>query len=663
MDQDLKENLKNLGQHLTELFETLHLKESVDIASWANVLQAKLLPRLSLEFPLMAAICGGGSSGKSTLFNSITGDRVSPSGGSAGINRRILVSAPGELFRQPAFVTSLFRPLGKDFKPLENKTELTTPGCPLYVLNSTVPRNMVLMDTPDFDTGYKGAYTNREMVRLALEASDILIYIFTNANYNNRDSTDFISRMFTGIGIRKCFLVYRADAGVSQEDAEKHAVTVAKNIYGDDYPSHILGMYRTDEDNEVASGQRFMELYPIRPGDPAFFDAVKSLDPRTLRPELVVSILKDLLSGAEDYIFAASISRAHLQLYLNSLLSAQSLSVQDALKHFPMDVVIRRFAHIWMETDPGFIRMMRATGKVVGFPFKLITGAASWINRQVKKQPKDDPAETVHNRQMEPDLIQAATRLYQLALSTEISTTVSDQEPVCQDMAEAVERIRRVAPGQLQSIPSVNERIPRMETMDDASAHMFWVNAHPAVFAAQDSLRSKPWNVALKSILSQQHLITTSSASIDEDLKSLASDFRQNMNFSARVRHTLSAFLNVIPATVAVTYILSTGDLAGGTGIKVKLAGLFGLNDLYALVAIPATSGISNADQKQIETMLVPIAQTWLNNKLKTVQSLFEQEITGDLIRTARRAERKSGNRIRMVEHTLTKCRKAIASL
>ena len=68
----------------------------------------------------------------------------------------------------------------------------TLPGKPLYVLNHSNSNNLVLLDTPDFDTGAKGSYTNREVTRMALEAADILIYIFTNSNYNNRDNTDFI---------------------------------------------------------------------------------------------------------------------------------------------------------------------------------------------------------------------------------------------------------------------------------------------------------------------------------------------------------------------------------------------------------------------------------------------------------------------------------------
>jgi len=102
------------------------------------------------------------------------------------------------------------------------------------------------------------------------------------------------------------------------------------------------------------------------------------------------------------------------------------------------------------------------------------------------------------------------------------------------------------------------------------------------------------------------------------------------------ISQTFWALLNVLPATVAVTYVLSTGDPVGAAGIKIKLAGLFGAKDLYALFAIPVTTGLKKADRKQIEEMLAPIVQTWLNHKLKTVQRLFEENITGGILGRAK---------------------------
>jgi hypothetical protein len=94
----------------------------------------------------------------------------------------------------------------------------------------------------------------------------------------------------------------------------------------------------------------------------------------------------------------------------------------------------------------------------------------------------------------------------------------------------------------------------------------------------------------------------------------------------------------VLPAAAAVTYVLSTGDPVGAATIKVKLAGLFGLKDLYALVAIPVTRGLKKSDQKQLKAMLAPIAHAWLNLHFEKVRSLLEHAITGDILQTADQA-------------------------
>jgi hypothetical protein len=176
--------LKHLKEGVPHLAELLKFGDGPDIASWVNIVEAKLIPRFSSDFPIVAAICGGGSSGKSSL--------------------------PETLVEQNRLVADLAEPFKSDLQPLAAIDDLTIPGNPLYVINRSGPANLVLLDTPDFDTGARGQYINRDVTRMALEASDIFIYIFTNSNYNNRDNTDFMSQMLTGIGTRKCFLGARA---------------------------------------------------------------------------------------------------------------------------------------------------------------------------------------------------------------------------------------------------------------------------------------------------------------------------------------------------------------------------------------------------------------------------------------------------------------------
>ncbi len=644
--------LRQLRRQIPQITDLLHLGRNQDVAAWTNIIDSKLLNRLSSDFPVMATICGGGSSGKSTLFNSLLGDDFSPVGGSAGINRRVLVSVNHELTDQKGIMAALFEPFGCIPDRLKEKQDLTTQGCPLYVISNDLPESLILMDTPDFDTGARGAYINREVARQALESSDILIYIFTNSNYNNRDNTDFISEMLTGIGMRKCFLVYRAYPGFAKEEVLDHAMTVARNLYGRDADRYVMGIYRTDEDNSVAAGRRPMTLRPVRDEDPSFMNALKTIDFNSLRIELLSSILKDVLNKAEDILEQGRASHMALSLYLDALLTGQSHCVQEALQHFPIDRVIKRFADIWMSTDPVYVKAMRKTGDWIEFPFRVMVNAAKIVKDRWSKTKSVDPGEAFVD-EIEGDLVNSVNRMHSMAVNPDISVSSTKKDPVAIRMLEAVENVRRIKGLE-------GGQLPRVEWVSEGRTLTFFVGAHPVVFREQEKLRGADWKSVLQSILSRKELLVELSEEIDLELRRLADGFRSRMGVWTKIRQTLSAFLNVVPATVAVTYILSTGDPIGAAGIKVKLTGMFGLHDLYALVAIPATTGLKKADQKQLDELIGPIVETWLNDKLQSVKALFEVEITGKIIRVANGAVDASDEVLSQIEMNIEACRKAM---
>jgi len=653
-EQNLNDALRKLRNNIPRVTDKLKLDLSRDVATWANIVDSKLLTRLSPDFPLMVTICGGGSSGKSTLFNSLLGEQLSPVGGNAGMNRRILVSGHTQLFSQTDILTALFEPFGCLPDPLQNKQDLTLPGNPFYVLNDAVPRNLVLMDTPDFDTGAKGTYINRDVAQQALESSDILIYVFTNSNYNNRENTDFISEMLTGIGMRKCFLVYRVYPSFEEVEIQEHAMTVAHNLYGSEADQYVLGIYRTDEDNAVAAGQRLMTLKPVRDENPLFINALKAIDSHKLRLELMSSILNDALVKAQEVLGHAKISHDELHLYLDALQTAQSYCVHEALQHFPMDRVIKRFAEIWISTDPPYVKAMRKTGSLIELPFKVLLGTARGIRGKLSGTEKKEPPVDFIDK-VEEDLLNAVNNMHYKAVSPEISVSTTLKDPVARRMLEAVEQIKAI-----KSLKDIQN--PYVEVAEEKGALIFSVAAHPAVFQEQEKLRNRDWKSALKSILSRRDVIVELSDGIEQELRDLADSRRSRMGMWTKIRQTFSAFLNVVPATAAVTYILSTGDPVGAVGIKVKLTGLFGLHDLYALVAIPATTGFKKADQKHLDELLGPILQAWLNNKLKAVQDLFEQEISGGIIQVAKDVMDESDSLIKQIEFSIKVCGKAVIS-
>jgi hypothetical protein len=197
-------------------------------------------------------------------------------------------------------------------------------------------------------------------------------------------------------------------------------------------------------------------------------------------------------------------------------------------------------------------------------------------------------------------------------------------------MAEAVKSIR------LRS-ELAKDKNPRVKPSADGLKLSFMVDAHPVIQPEQEHLRSRDFKSVLQSILAEKETILGISQDMEADLKQLAAEFRHKMGLWSKINQTLWAAFNVLPATVAVTYVLSTGDPVGGAGIKIKLAGIFGATDLYALFAIPFTTGLKKAERLQIEEMLKGILQTWLKDKTKIVQQLFEKNITGGTIHCAHR--------------------------
>jgi len=614
---DIPENIKKLRLGLPQIVETLLLEDGRDdIGRWSSVVDKKLLPRLAGDFPLVAAICGGGSSGKSTLFNSMIQEHVSPTGGTAGINRRILAAAGTGMFKSGADFEQTLAPFGIETRSLSEKHELIKPGNPLYVLKDRVPANVILLDTPDFDTGLNGSYTNRDMAHQAFELADILIYIFTNANYNNRDNTDFIARMLTDIGQRRCFIVYRVYGSYGKSEIKEHAQTVARNLYGASAKEYVLGVFRAEEDNRVAADDTFVSLQTVNGNDSvSLIDELAKLDAHALRRDLTATVYRDVMTTARDVLANANASQADLRLYRDTLHTVQSQCIHSALQHFPIKPVLERFSQIWFESDPNYLKYMRKAGHFIELPFKAAINAAKWF---AGKKGADQGARAHLNRfshQFEEDLLSAVTTLWQ---------------------------------------KSIEKQLPVRNNPKDhlAGGH---INAHPVVTDAQKSLQEQDRTKTLASMIESKDAIIEISKHIETDLFHLADQFRQKAGLMFKIRQTLSALLTVLPATVAVTYILSTGDPVGAAGIKVKLTGLFGLKDLYALVAIPATTGLKKADRTQLEALLTPITRTWLDDKLNTIQALFEEEITGSIFAAADRALVSSDKMIEDMERALSR--------
>jgi hypothetical protein len=335
----------------------------------------------------------------------------------------------------------------------------------------------------------------------------------------------------------------------------------------------------------------------------------------------------------------------HLELYLESLRTIQRHCVQDALGRLPMDRLVRRFSEIWQATDPTHIKIMRKTGQVVETPVRLLMRVAKWVRGEARGK-KRMPAGGELAAAMQSDLVRAANRLRQAAVDPAIDLQLPAGDPAAAALRESARSL-----AQRSGV--------RMSPADPGGLRLA-VALPPALAETQADLRHRNWAAVVDDMLAGQESLLGLTDPLEAELHRLAGEQRARMTTADEIRQTFSAMLNIIPATAAVTYVLHTGDPVGAVGIKVKLAGLFGLNDLYALVAIPATAGMKKADLKQLESLLGPVAQAWLTHQLKAIETLFETEITGSLLQKGQAVITRAADRTASMTKNLARCRHAL---
>ncbi|MDA0836266.1 MAG: 50S ribosome-binding GTPase [Planctomycetota bacterium] len=643
----------SLRDSITGLVDTLQFEPGINLKSWNQAIERRLLPRLSPEFPLMAAICGGGSAGKSSLFNSLSKNAHSPVGAKAGLNRRVLVGGHPALLRKRDLIHEIFQPFGTLPEEITNAGQLTTPGDPLYASCEGLPEGLVLLDTPDFDTGAGGEYANRELARPVLEACDVLIYLFTNATYNNLANTEFIRRVLTDIGQRPCVLIYRAYESFPDELILDHSATVARNLYGADSNEQILGIYRAHDSNEVAAGNQPMQPMPLNDVLP-LLDLLSSLDVREMRKEQTTLILSDVLQQAASAAKAAGLSRKQLQLYHDSLRIVQSHCVYRGLVSLPVQDVGNRLHRLWEESSPAGIKFLRNTSKVLGFPVKAGLKALHWMTKQ--QTPNQGVSKSLDARIEE--LEEAAGELHRQLIIDQLASRTTDNDPGGSRVRALIEEIRKAEGITGDEAPSI--------TSGNRGAFDFTVDIHPSLLEARRNYQSREWRSRLEGLHKKAKAIidipvasSDHDVSFDKDLVTVLNEFRENMGFTQRIRETVFASLHLAPPVLAIVYVVHTGDVVGGSavaGAKVgvaatvsaKVSGLFGLNDLWALIALPANTGLSEADQAQLKGMLEPVVQRWFQHRSAMIGELLQEQITGEVLHEA---ERRLVDSARLIEN------------
>ncbi|MET1037240.1 MAG: dynamin family protein [Aeromicrobium sp.] len=142
-----------------------------------------VLPRLvQLDAPLLAVVGGSTGAGKSTLVNSLVGERVTESGVLRPTTRSpVLVHHPAdaEWFRPDRILPDLARTMTEGNSSYGLRLASTT----------NIPQGLAILDAPDVDSIDKG---NRELAAQLLAAGDLWLFVTSAARYADQVPWDYL---------------------------------------------------------------------------------------------------------------------------------------------------------------------------------------------------------------------------------------------------------------------------------------------------------------------------------------------------------------------------------------------------------------------------------------------------------------------------------------
>ena len=193
---DCAQDLQTLDAAVRELLETAAILQLPPLPQrhWYEVLSRKLLPQLSGEPFLVAAVVGGTNIGKSVVFNHLAGSSVSAiSPLASGTKHPVCLIPPGFGERhdlQQVFQGFTLIPWTESASALE-----THEAHHLYWKESPLlPPNLIVLDTPDIDSDAAVNWHRADCVR---HAADVLVAVLTQQKYNDAAVKQFFRKVAT----------------------------------------------------------------------------------------------------------------------------------------------------------------------------------------------------------------------------------------------------------------------------------------------------------------------------------------------------------------------------------------------------------------------------------------------------------------------------------
>ena len=606
-NEQLRQSLIRLSSGLAELAPALPDSERAVCDDVVSALRRSVIPQLAADFPLLVAVTGGGSSGKSTVFNALAGAMVSAPSPRAGYTRRMVAAIHPKVAEDKRKMALLFERFRANARPrkVERPDEPVQSGDPVYAECPSVPERLVLLDTPDFDTGTAEGFTNRDAATEILDVSDVFLYLVTNQTYNSKSASDYIRSILSKIGARQVALLYRCPPAFSDDDVREHMQTTLSHLYPDPgvAAARCIGFWRIDESNEVAAGHAGPEFRPLA-GGIALREALGALDPTVTRAAGMRSAIDDGLRRARGWIAAAESTTLAFAAYRDALRFLTSVTCKQCLAMAPQRDILRLFTEEWEAAQPWVVRhghyLSRGTAKALG----TVRG---WLGKKQAEGKAPSFAEAFRKTFLdEARALQKAVE--SPAVRFDFPKDARDMQPL------------------IAALKTLSGNGRGAYSLEDLDAKRKAATVARPVISGAEGRDGRPAGERLARMADQAAAVLGDTESIRPEIRGLVRAIRQEMTNWQRAREWFSASLDTVALSVALTYVASTGDaFTGGT-----LLSMFGLNDLVAVPALGAfIAAHSTIDKATAERQLEKLFTTWAARKAPAIRAILEEGITG----------------------------------
>lgn len=377
--------------------------------------QRDLLPRLALgddDAPaLLVGIAGPNNVGKSSLFNSLAGASLSPARAEGGLTRQCLAACHPSLWdeRLRAFLTQRYEVIALEQGRAAPVDEAGPPGRLYLTPSEAMPRGLLVLDTPDFDSLYRGNRINAEALLVTV---DLVLFVVSRQTYQNAALVDFLR---DAIGHGRPYAALYNEA-TKLEVARGHLDKLAVDV-----GAPPVARFYAEHQRSVEEGQSLLQTKPLDgvTGLHALLSTqgnVAELKARALRASLhdAAKELRTLTDAALESTVAPERLAARLRHELHAIGS------RAALKGVPADVLIDAFRD---ELDARSV-----AHKWVRRPFRGLAAAMGFVGRQVRRAltGPDVPAQPAES--LTEDALKDGLRHLTEALAPEVSAWRGDPQ-------------------------------------------------------------------------------------------------------------------------------------------------------------------------------------------------------------------------------------------